>query len=154
MARQDSLLKLQKTLTGRRNELRKRIGMELDDIGDRNGDYAGGDAADAAFEATGEALSAQLAALEAKELAQIEQALVRIRQGKYGVCEGCNGKIPMGRLNALPYSTLCVACQSEYEKDASWLDDRIAANGNWGDVRDAGEEREVRLSDIEMDLSK
>ena len=30
-------------------------------------------------------------------------------------CKSCAGKIPVGRLNALPYSTLCIECQREME---------------------------------------
>lgn len=153
MARQDALLKLHKTLSARRTELRKRIGAELDGLSNTMDSTAAGDAADAAFDHQGEELASQLAELEAKELAQIERALVRIKQGKYGVCDGCACKIPVARLNALPYSTLCIKCQREAELDSSWLEDRISA-ADWSAVRDGSEDREVSLSDIEMDLSK
>lgn len=150
MARQDALDKLHKTLSARRTELRKRLGGELAGLADDK-HKATGDAADAAFDHQGEELATQLAELEAKELAQIERALVRIKQGKYGVCDGCACKIPVARLSALPYSTLCIKCQREAERDSTWLEDRIAAD--WSAVRD-GDEKEVRLSDLEMDLSK
>jgi RNA polymerase-binding transcription factor DksA len=32
--------------------------------------------------------------LEARELSQIERALARLKQGNFGVCEGCQKKIP------------------------------------------------------------
>ena len=124
MARTEALKKLQKTLTARRNELRRRLGSELAALG-----HAGSpDSAASAMASTDQELSSQLAELEARELAQIEQALTSIKKGKYGLCSGCNLKIPVARLNALPYSTLCIACQRESEKDSSWLEDRIAAN--------------------------
>jgi DnaK suppressor protein len=152
MARKDALLKIQKTLASRRVELRKRLGGELADLGFGRSSAPTGDSADAAFGHTGEELASQLAELEAKELSQIEHALHRLKQGKYGVCAGCAGRIPVARLNILPYSTLCVKCQQEAENDASWLEDRIT--GDWGSVRDTSEDREVNLSELEIDLSK
>ena len=41
---------------------------------------------------------------------QVKAALGRIDQGAYGLCEGCGGKIPEGRLAALPWATRCVDC--------------------------------------------
>jgi DnaK suppressor protein len=151
MARKDALLKLQKTLLARRAELRKRIGMDLDGLANEK-NKATGDSADAAFDHQGEELASQLAELEAKEIAQIERALIRIKQGKYGVCDGCGCKIPVARLSALPYSTLCISCQRESELDSSWLEDRMS--GDWANVRDGHEDKEIDLSDIELDLSK
>lgn len=155
MARRDALLRLNKTLTARRDELRKRLGADLAALGSHKlSSSATGDAADAAFDHTGEELSSQLAELEARELNQIERALLRLKQGTYGLCEACSTKIPVARLNVLPYSTLCIKCQREAESDANWLADRRAAN--WEAVSDASpmEDREVRLSDLEMDYSK
>jgi DnaK suppressor protein len=153
MARRDALLRLNKTLNARRNELRKRLGADLADLGHIKHSSASGDVADAAFDSTGEELSSQLAELEAKELNQIERALKRLKQGTYGSCEVCNLKIPVARLNILPYSTLCIKCQREAEKDADWLAER--RNANWEAISDSdGNDREFRLSDLEMDYSK
>jgi DnaK suppressor protein len=155
MARRDALLRLNKTLTARRNELRKRLGSDLAELGSQKLTSAGtGDVGDAAFEHQGEELSTQLAELEARELNQIERALLRLKQGTYGMCEACGCKIPVARLNVLPYSTLCIKCQRESESDANWLADR--RNANWEAVSDGSpmEDREVRLSDLEMDYSK
>jgi RNA polymerase-binding protein DksA len=45
-------------------------------------------------------------------LAMVEEALVRIDEGKYGKCDDCGGAIPVARLDALPYTKLCVECAS------------------------------------------
>jgi DnaK suppressor protein len=156
MARSDALLRLHKALMARRAELRKRLGMELEGMGRAKGSGAGGDSADVAFDTGNEEITSQLMELEGKELLQIERALKRLRQGTYGVCEGCSCKIPVVRLNALPYSTLCIKCQREAELDAGWLESR-RGNADWEKVTDHehGEERrEVDLSDLEMDISK
>jgi DnaK suppressor protein len=151
MARRDALLRITKSLLARRVELRKRLGSELNDL-NLQAPTASGDSADAAFDHTGEELASQLAELEARELTQVEHALRRIKQGKYGICDGCAAKIPVARLNALPYSTLCIRCQREAESDSTWLEARMAAD--WDKVKDAGDEREIDLSDLEIDLSK
>jgi len=156
MARSDALLRLHKTLLARRGELRKRLGTELEDMGHAKGSATTGDAADAAFDTGSEEIASQLLELEGKEMMQIERALKRLRQGTYGVCEGCQIKIPVVRLNALPYITLCIHCQREAENDAGWLESRRAAN--WDKVADAesplDDRREVDLSDLEIDVSK
>lgn len=152
MARTDALQKISKTLTARRLVLLRRLGTELDGLGTKDQSAATGDAADAAFDQQGEELASQLAQVEAKELAQIEIAMRRISQGQYGLCDGCGAKIPVARLDALPYSTLCIKCQRESERDSSFLEDRLAAN--WEAVSSGGEDREYRLKDLEIDLSR
>ncbi|MDY3562360.1 TraR/DksA C4-type zinc finger protein [Gemmata sp. JC673] len=154
MARQDALLRLHKSLIARRTELRKRLGFELEELAHVKHSSASGDAADAAFDASGEEISSTLAELEAKELAQIERALRRLKAGTYGKCEVCSIKIPVARLNALPFSTFCVDCQREMERDGGWSAD-YSANG-WDRIRDGDPmaDREVRISDLESDLSK
>ena len=43
-------------------------------------------------------------------LNQVEHALVLIKKKKYGNCENCDEPIPVARLEAIPYSTICKAC--------------------------------------------
>ena len=59
-----------------------------------------------------------LSLMETEEgtLGAIEAALERIEDGTYGVCEECEVKIPKMRLNAIPYSALCVKCASQHER--------------------------------------
>ena len=152
MARGDALEKITKTLQARRVVLLRRLGVELEGLGSRTPTAATGDAADAAFDQQGEEMASQLAQVEAKELAQIDHALKRIVQGHYGRCDACDGKILVARLNALPYSTLCVNCQRESERDSSFLQDRMAAN--WEALASNGEDREYRIKDLEIDLSR
>jgi DnaK suppressor protein len=111
---------LHKTLTARRDELRKRLGIDLRDLAAS----ADGDVAETAFEAEGIELAGTLASFEAKELDRVERALLRLKSGRFGKCEGCSGKIPVARLNFMPTVELCIACQRESEKDSTWLQDR------------------------------
>jgi len=49
-------------------------------------------------------------------LEKIQASLDRIEAGTYGACEECGSKIPKTRLNAIPYTTLCVKCASQQER--------------------------------------
>ena len=152
MARNEALIQLHKTLLGRRGELRKRLGIELADLS-RGKSSQSGDAADAAFDASGEEMASQLAELEAKELAQVERALKRLKQGTYGHCESCNSKILIARLNALPYSTLCIKCQREHESDSGWMAGR--GDEDWTRISDhdhSMDDRQVKMADLESEL--
>lgn len=155
MARRDALLRLHKSLLGRRGELMKKLAGEWANLRGFGTDSTG-DTADVAFESGSDEMASQLAELDARELNQIERALTKLKNGTYGICEGCAAKIGVARLNALPYTIYCIECQREAERNPDWEDRRGA--GNWEKVFDAGtpleEQREITLSDIEMDLSK
>jgi DnaK suppressor protein len=151
MARNEALLRLHKTLLGRRGELRKRLGIELADLSSGKSSQ-GGDTADAAFGASGEEMASQLAELEAKELAQVERALRRLKSGTYGQCESCSSKILIARLNALPFSTLCIKCQREMETDSGWMGNH--GDADWTRISDhdhSMDDRELKLADLEME---
>ncbi len=45
-------------------------------------------------------------------LAKVDEAMGRIEEGSYGNCVECGKAIPVARLDALPYATLCVECAS------------------------------------------
>jgi RNA polymerase-binding protein DksA len=45
----------------------------------------------------------------------IDEALKRVEDGTYGSCVECGKQIPRKRLNALPHTELCIACQSKNE---------------------------------------
>ena len=49
-------------------------------------------------------------------LAEIDAALKRIDDGTYGICTSRGEQIPVERLEARPYATLCIDCQREQER--------------------------------------
>lgn len=54
-----------------------------------------------------------------REIDEIEAAITRIDDGDFGLCEDCDGDIPVQRLRALPFARLCVECASERESSVS-----------------------------------
>ena len=57
-----------------------------------------------------------LADNEQKILNRINEALEKIDDNKFGLCELCEKKISKVRLKAVPYAELCVPCQEKQEK--------------------------------------
>ena len=99
------------------------------------------------MDAAQDEISSQLAEVESRELANIERALVRIKNGTYGECEICGNKIPLARLNALPYATSCIECQRAAETGGG----AGGAGSDWSRVLDTGfTDTDVSFSDLEM----
>jgi DnaK suppressor protein len=52
-----------------------------------------------------------------QKLSEIEEALDRLSDDTYGECEECGEPIEQGRLKALPFTRVCVECQSRHERE-------------------------------------
>jgi DnaK suppressor protein len=50
---------------------------------------------------------------DSKLLRAIEEAIHRIDQGVYGICMDCENEIPAARLEAVPWTRLCVDCKEK-----------------------------------------
>ncbi len=61
-------------------------------------------------------LSHILSDRDREKLIEIEEALQRIEDGTYGICEECGKKISPERLKIMPFALLCVPCKSIHEK--------------------------------------
>ena len=53
---------------------------------------------------------------EREKLRNIDEALLKIEEGEYGICEECEEEIPIGRLKVVPFARYCVKCKSDIEK--------------------------------------
>ena len=53
---------------------------------------------------------------EREKLHNIDEALLKISEGEYGICEECEEDIPIGRLKVMPFARYCVKCKSDIEK--------------------------------------
>ena len=53
-----------------------------------------------------------------KELLEIEEALKKIKAGKYGICEMCEDQIGFQRLKVKPHAIYCIDCREIVEKSS------------------------------------
>jgi DnaK suppressor protein len=145
MTRKDSILKMRDLLVTRRDALRKALAGDLSLLRQLR-EQTGGDVVDAALDAAQDEISSQLAEVESRELANIERALVRMKNGSYGECESCGNRIPLARLNALPYATSCIECQRASETGGG----ANGQSGDWSRVLDGGfPDVDISFSDLE-----
>ena len=86
----------------------------------RNGADAAGlrsnretDVVDEAAETSAEEVLERLSERERRELRDIDEALVRIEQGRFGYCARCGGAIGRHRLRAIPEARHCMACSAQ-----------------------------------------
>ncbi len=105
---------LSRLLTARRQETEARYRKALTQ--QTSGSAAGDSEGVHGWKASREG-GADLAVLQAldRTLRQIDAALARLHAGRYGLCATCSGPIPVARLRALPFATLCVPCQERSE---------------------------------------
>lgn len=54
--------------------------------------------------------------MQIERLREVENALDRLEEGTYGVCEDCGASINLERLKVLPFTTCCVQCQEKREQ--------------------------------------
>ncbi len=82
----------------------------------KTGDPEGGDVCDIASSDRERELRLRLNERGREKLRAIEEALERIEDGSFGICEHCGAKIPKARLKVMPFTTSCVTCKSKEEK--------------------------------------
>ena len=93
----------------------------------------GMDTYDVATEERDREISMLMSDRDRQKLGAIEEALERIEDGSYGICDSCEEEIPVDRLKAMPFTRLCVQCQSERETEAKRMrrtDDSAAFRRN------------------------
>lgn len=134
------LAQIGELLRKRRSALRAALAGDLSSLCE----LSSGDEVDWALDSTQDEISSQLAEVESRELGHIENALERIETGQYGICEACEKKIPQVRLEALPYATLCLACQREADEEQEYSNHRET---QWGRVREDPSEATLSLDE-------
>jgi DnaK suppressor protein len=72
-----------------------------------------GDLADQASGNNEVHIQLKLRQTDAKILTAIEEALSRIEKGSYGVCRDCGEPISTARLNAIPWTRVCITCKEK-----------------------------------------
>jgi DnaK suppressor protein len=54
--------------------------------------------------------------MQIERLREVDDALDRLEEGTYGLCEECGAAVNLERLKILPFTTYCVQCQERREK--------------------------------------
>jgi len=75
------------------------------------------DMTDQASAETDQNFTLRLREREQKLLKKIDEALERINNGTFGICESCGEEISLKRLEARPVTTLCIDCKTRQEAD-------------------------------------
>jgi len=75
------------------------------------------DMTDQASAETDQNFTIRLREREQKLLKKIDDALERINNGTFGICESCGEEISLKRLEARPVTTLCIDCKTRQEAD-------------------------------------
>lgn len=75
------------------------------------------DPADRASHESDQSFTLRLRDRERKLIKKIHEALERIEDGSFGICEECGEEIGTARLKARPVTTLCIKCKSDQEKE-------------------------------------
>lgn len=148
MSRKEALLRLYDRLVSERELLRQKLSEDLDLT--HAADDGINDLAETAQLVEQTELHTQLAALESREIGEIDAAIDKIRDGNYGQCEGCQKAIPIARLQALPFTSTCVDCQRKREQRRGH-DDEFEAN--WASAMEyerRSVDRELSMSDLDQ----
>ncbi len=114
---------LRNQLKDRRHHLLKEVKLRLREFRDSGG-YRLTDTADIASNLIDDEIVMSIAQGEAREIEEIDNALKKIKKGKYGVCENCGRKIIKQRLMAIPFVSLCLKCKEAEERDEEIQNDR------------------------------
>ena len=87
---------------------------------DETGELVSGSAdqhmADTATETVDREIDYTLEEHDERLLAAIDEALERIDAGTYGICDNCGAQIAPDRLEAMPWTTLCIDCKRKEER--------------------------------------
>ena len=89
----------------------------VEDLANPNGQEAFPDVSDQASAEAEQNFSMRIREREQRLIKKIDEALARIDQNIYGICERCEEAIPYQRLKARPVTTLCINCKTLEEQE-------------------------------------
>ena len=119
--RKEFLKKAEETLQETKKQLLREIQERVKEETEGSKDE-GRDTYDLASDEKDREINFILNGREREKLLAIDEALQRIKDKTYGICEcgceNCEGEIQLGRLKVLPFTRLCVKCQEEMERES------------------------------------
>lgn len=112
----NALLRLQSRIRGNVTHLTDEALSSSAGGSDGKSKNAHADQADQGSDQFDQDLSLLLLQNEEQTLEEIRDALARVDEGSFGICEECEKPVPKARLKALPYTRYCVKCAREIEQ--------------------------------------
>lgn len=109
----DDLREIREALMARRAELLEEAGRTAHGMGDEVESFP--DPTDRGSHEGERNLVLRIRDRERKLLSKVEEAIERMDDGTYGLCEECGQGIGIGRLRARPVTTLCIECKATQE---------------------------------------
>jgi DnaK suppressor protein len=114
------LKKAREKLQEMRAQMLRNVKQDLQEGREQSKDE-GMDTYDIASDARDREINFILSDRDRDKVLAIDEALGRIDAGTYGVCESCESDIAEARLEALPFTRLCISCQADREKEAKTM---------------------------------
>ena len=144
--RKQWIQRMRQLLLRRRDALLRSLSGELIQF-NTSGERVVGDALDEAVDSDYGMVNSQLAEAESRELAAIENAIEKMEEKEYGVCETCGRNIPAARLRALPYATTCIQCQRNTERESA----KESHAADWSRVEEPSDSSDdITFEDVEL----
>jgi len=110
-----------KKYTAIRRDLERQRKAMLDEVveglANPNGQEAFPDVSDQASAEAEQNFLMRIREREQRLIKKIDEALERMDQNVYGICERCEEEIPYPRLKARPVTTLCINCKTLEEQE-------------------------------------
>ncbi|MEJ2699744.1 MAG: RNA polymerase-binding protein DksA [Desulfuromonadales bacterium] len=111
---QEKLEEFRKILQGQLDELLREAGKTVSEMTDEKTNFP--DPTDRASLESDRNFELRIRDRERKLIMKIREALERIDNGEFGMCESCEEEIGEARLRARPVTTLCIECKTEQER--------------------------------------
>ena len=108
---------LSRMLTDRQTEIRNKLRSLRETLPSEVSDVK--DTEEQSMEDFVRGMDYALMEMESETLRRIDEAILRLGGGTYGLCSDCGGKIAEARLEALPFAVTCRDCQEQEEGEAA-----------------------------------
>jgi DnaK suppressor protein len=110
----EKIEEFQKILQEQLDELLREAGKTVSEMTDEKSNFP--DPTDRASLESDRNFELRIRDRERKLIMKIREALERIEDGEFGICESCEEPIGEARLKARPVTTLCIDCKTEQER--------------------------------------
>jgi len=115
--RENDIYYFKQMLETRRNQIMKNIEGSTKELNDLHHSHEVMDEGDFAAVSADNMVNEEILSAQQRELREIEEALSKIENKTYGICEMCEEPIGMQRLKVKPFAKFCITCRHIAEKN-------------------------------------